>query len=217
MGRKKTKKDEILDPNLLRIFDSGLTKGQMTKARIIEAAINIFATKGLDGLSLEKLGKLVGISKSHVLYHYPNRDLLFKKSIEYITNTAQSFVINELKEASSPSARLEAYIEGNFAWAISHPEQARTFILFIANCQYSEELAEFHAQIRKASLARIEAILAEIGHRESQKRSRLAQSVLDLVTGSILEIMTTGGSSLSSVLKARADWVKQSCTSLVSI
>lgn len=52
------------------------TKGETTRASILDAALNLAAAKGLDGLSIGAVAVLTGMSKSGVFAHFGSREEL---------------------------------------------------------------------------------------------------------------------------------------------
>jgi len=52
------------------------TKGENTRAAILDAALNLAAAKGLDGISIGSVAVLTGMSKSGVFAHFGSREEL---------------------------------------------------------------------------------------------------------------------------------------------
>lgn len=52
------------------------TKGETTRAAILDAALNLAAAKGLDGISIGAVAVLTGMSKSGVFAHFGSREEL---------------------------------------------------------------------------------------------------------------------------------------------
>jgi len=176
-----------LHPLMAQMFSSGLRKGERKKAEILARSIGILAEEGLDALSYDRLSKALNISKSHVAYHFPSLSSLLMKATEFITASAQSYVVQELSHSGAGMERLEAYVRGNFVWLKEQEQQAKVFLIFYYLASQQKEFADFNLKIRNASRERISAILSECKISEPVLRAKMAQMVLDLVTGGALE------------------------------
>jgi AcrR family transcriptional regulator len=204
------------DPRLVRLFANETAKADLRRAAIIQVAIRIISEEGLERLSFDRIGKAVGIAKSHVVYYFDQKEAILAKCIEYSTIVGQSFVVPAVSAASAGARRLEAYVEGNFEWIKTHPEQAKVFILFIANCSRSPELAELYQQIRETSNSRIAAILEEMGWKDSPKRDRIALAILDLITGSIIALMALNPKDFTKAWAKHRESVIKACGELAA-
>lgn len=54
-----------------------------TKEKIFEAAIDLFAARGYDGVSIRDIAAAVGIKESSIYKHYANKEELLEKILEY--------------------------------------------------------------------------------------------------------------------------------------
>jgi TetR/AcrR family transcriptional regulator, repressor of fatR-cypB operon len=204
------------DPRLVRLFANEAAKADLRRAAIIQVAIRIISEEGLERLSFDRIGKSVGIAKSHVVYYFDQKEAILAKCVEYSTIVGQSFVVPALSAAAPGARRLRAYIEGNFEWIKTHPEQAKVFILFIANCSRSPELAELYRQIRETSILRIKAILEEMAWKDSPKRDRTALAILDLITGSIIALMALNPKDFAKAWSKHLESAAQACGDLAA-
>src|SRR4051812_16717041 len=117
------------DALLHRIFDVKPSKGDLRKVEIIEAAIRCFATQGTEQASLENIGKLIGISRSHIIYHFKDRETLLDAVVKYVTETGQGFFVDRLAGAAEFEL-LDAYIDAVIDWVARFEQHARFMILF---------------------------------------------------------------------------------------
>ena len=63
-------------PEVARERGRGAHKGQQTRAAILEAALNLAAQMGIEGLSIGVLAEVTGMSKSGVFAHFGSREEL---------------------------------------------------------------------------------------------------------------------------------------------
>ena len=53
------------------------SRGEGTKARVLEAAVRLFGNDGYDGTSLDDVASAVGVRKQSLLYYFPSKADLF--------------------------------------------------------------------------------------------------------------------------------------------
>jgi AcrR family transcriptional regulator len=71
-------------------------RGQQTKKQILEAAMKIASTLGIQGITIGELAKKVGMSKSGLFAHFENKDNL---QLEILNMASDHFVESVLKPA----------------------------------------------------------------------------------------------------------------------
>ncbi|MCB0418654.1 MAG: TetR family transcriptional regulator, partial [Bdellovibrionales bacterium] len=71
----KTKK-QVRTKRLLKAVQSKPVKSELRRAKILDAAIRIIAKNGVSDLTFERVGKIAGMARSHVIYYYSDRDIL---------------------------------------------------------------------------------------------------------------------------------------------
>lgn len=209
-------KNAPIDPKLLKMFSTGIGKAELRRAAIIQVAIRIIDQEGLEKLSFEKIGNAVGIAKSHVVYYFSQKDEILARCAEYSTIVGQSYVVPAVAAAKAGGPRLQAYIEANFEWIKNHPDQARVFILLIANCSLNARMSAFYHEVRSTSLPRINAILEEMGFKDSPKKKAIALAILDLITGSIVALMTRTGKDFAKEWAISRESVIKACGEIAS-
>lgn len=58
------------------------SKGEERRAKILQAAIDIFAEKGFDAASTRLIATTAGIEQGHLTYHLPNKELLWRAAAD---------------------------------------------------------------------------------------------------------------------------------------
>ena len=75
---------------------SAKDKGNRTSHEIMEAAIKCVATIGMENTSLTEIGKIAGVNRSLVAYHFPKKDELFFQITDYVINDLTKFIESNL-------------------------------------------------------------------------------------------------------------------------
>ncbi len=94
-------------------------KGQETKSLILESALKLVSVEGLSAVSIGRLAKSVGLSKSGLFAHFKSKDALQGEVLE---RAANEFIANVVRPAlSNPRGlpRLQAMFDNWLRWASS--------------------------------------------------------------------------------------------------
>lgn len=206
-----------MDPLLVQMFSTGLRKGDRKKAEIIQAAIHLIARDGLEGFSFDKLGQELKIAKSHVVYHFKSKDEILIRCIEYVTGTGQQIVVERLLKAPKGVERVHAWVYGNFEWIKKLPDHATVFLLLFVKAMREKLFNDLHHKVREASRQRVAAILTESGleFEDGEDLERYAQIILDLLTGSALEVLSLRDQPFARATDEKAAFVAGACSLLL--
>jgi AcrR family transcriptional regulator len=92
-------------------------KGESTRTTILEAALDLARTEGLDAISIGRLAKGVGLSKSGLFSHFKSKQRL---QLEVLETAADAFVDAVVRPAlvePRGEPRLRAMFESWLRWA----------------------------------------------------------------------------------------------------
>jgi TetR/AcrR family transcriptional regulator len=92
-----------------------------TRDRILDAALNLFGSRGFEAVSLDEIAVAVGVRKQTVLYWFSSKDELLKSVVD---RTAEELVISieaALRSAGEGFARVEAVVKAVFRPAVRRP------------------------------------------------------------------------------------------------
>jgi AcrR family transcriptional regulator len=107
--------------------DGRLAKGQATKAQIVETATTAFADAGYDGVSIETLVTLTGVSRGALYHHFNGKEGLFLAVLETVEERVARTIIEGSRAASDPVAALRA---GCGAWLeLARDPEVRQIVL----------------------------------------------------------------------------------------
>ena len=190
---RKVVRAKKLDPALTRMFSIGLRKGDRRKAEIVEAIVRIVTKEGFESLSFDRIGKETGMTKSHVVYHFPSKDEMIRMGYQFILASGQVIVVEELTKANEGRDRLLAYIRGHFEWLLARPEQVQFLMLIYTRCRLSKELREMNAEARTAARERISAMIPKSAKLKPRDRDRWAKHIHDHLTGALLDLVIWHG------------------------
>ncbi len=103
-------------------------KGEETKATILDTALNVARLEGLDALSIGRLAKGVGLSKSGLFAHFKSKETL---QVEVLRRGVAEFinaVVRPAVRAPRGEPRLRAMFDNWLAWGSGSGEGGCIFL-----------------------------------------------------------------------------------------
>jgi AcrR family transcriptional regulator len=93
-----------------------------TRERILAAALDLFGTRGVDGVSLDDIAGVVGVRKQTVLYWFASKEDLVDAVLEAAAAELAVVVDAALRAApQEPLARIDAVVRAVFRPAVRRP------------------------------------------------------------------------------------------------
>jgi TetR/AcrR family transcriptional regulator len=81
-----------------------------TAGRILSAAGAMFAERGYDGTRMDEIALRAGVNKATIYYQIGDKDTLYAEVIHSVIGDVAKRIIDAVKKADSPEAKLRAYI-----------------------------------------------------------------------------------------------------------
>jgi AcrR family transcriptional regulator len=92
-----------------------------TAARILDAAMTAFGSRGFEATSLDDLAGELGIRKQTILYWYPSKDALLEAVVDRCADEVGARLLRGLEGAEDGFGRVEAMVRVMFRLAARHP------------------------------------------------------------------------------------------------
>jgi len=92
-----------------------------TPARILDAAMVAFGTRGFEATSLDDLAGDLSLRKQTILYWYPSKDALLEAVVDRCAQEVSTRLLRGLEGASDGFGRVEAMVRVMFRLAARHP------------------------------------------------------------------------------------------------
>jgi len=102
-----------------------LSKAERTRGQILEAAAVRFADWGFGETRLEDVGQDIGIGRSAVLYHFKDKQLLYRAVLDEVFGGLLTELRSALFVAGTLADRLEAAVQSFVDYMARHPVAAR--------------------------------------------------------------------------------------------
>ena len=147
-----------------------------TKARILEAAEEVFATKGFEGASTREIAAKAGVNISSLHYHWESKETLYYAVFQNIYNQlieiSRDSVLPATARGDSPRAVHEASVGRVFDYFAANPNIPRLLLRrILENEEFGEAIErdilmpswkEFGGWVKEYSGKRIRDIEAQI-------------------------------------------------------
>ncbi len=93
-----------------------LAKGDRTRARILDEAVDLASVQGLGGLTIGPLAERLGLSKSGLFAHFQSKEALQIETLDRAAALFRADVTEPLRNVADRSARLRAFFERWIGW-----------------------------------------------------------------------------------------------------
>jgi len=96
-------------------------RGRKASGSVLEAATRLFAERGYNGVSIAEVAKSAGVTKPSVLYHFPDKETLWKACVDALWDEVDAFYRESWPDNLPPSrARIEKqlllFVEAGLRW-----------------------------------------------------------------------------------------------------
>lgn len=178
------------------IFPERLSKGDRKKLEIVEAAVRVFAKDGAEALTYDRLGTELETTRSHIRYHFQDRQDIVVGVIRYMMSLGHEFTFENLRKAESPIERISAYLDGYYDFFVKNPQYGPIMLHFYYLSGYAGDLRDLQSQVRQQAFERIEELLLqayiEAGKRKPQDLETIVDQVQRLILGGLILSLSTG-------------------------
>lgn len=175
------------------LFPRSLSRADLTKLRIIEAAINTYSELGIDYVSYEDIARTAKLNRPLINHHFPDKHILFEVAMKFVRAKFQELAINEIRRQITPEDQLKAYVKSTVNWAITNPTHVKAWVFFFYQCMSDSKLRSIHSSLTSIGADRLVALL-ESGGKEGlfskENLSEKAKNIQRVITGALLEITT---------------------------
>lgn len=88
--------------------EKSLRTPESTRERILDAALDVFSSKGYHDTRLDEIVAESDTSKGSIYFHFPNKERLFLALVEKFADLIERRVIEAIEQQTSPMAKVEA-------------------------------------------------------------------------------------------------------------
>lgn len=105
-----------------------IRQGEDKRAAILSAGLGLFSRFGLHGTTVDQIAARADVSKSNLLYYFPNKEALY---VAVLRNLLQVWLepLRHFSEEEDPYVLLRNYIRAKLTLSRDQPEASRLFCL----------------------------------------------------------------------------------------
>jgi TetR/AcrR family transcriptional regulator len=127
------------------------------RARILEAAVKIFAQKGYKGTTIRALGRTAKVNSALIYYYYENKHNLFTESVRMILRGFLERLYGQHRDFANARERLSYLVDTFFDYYSAHPERMR--LMVVALSLHADLVAEaLNALVKDKVVAPVEIL-----------------------------------------------------------
>ncbi len=148
-------------------------QGSVTKDRILQVALKLFAQHGFEGARMEKLAAEVGINKASLYFHFKSKEEIFQELfhgiiVQYRTKMKQ--IVDDTKGMTMKD-RLTAIYRNYLDYNVNNPEmEFWNKVYYLPPSSVSEEVIQTTAETKKEFISSLTLIMEE-GIRNKELKS----------------------------------------------
>lgn len=134
-----------------------MKKEESTEQQILEAAKNIFQSKGMDGARMQEIADKAGINKAMLHYYYRSKQLLFEAVFKNVFSLLAPQLNTILNDDSSIEEKIRHFTNDYTSFMMKHPylpnfiinelNRNEDFIIKLKNTTGFPNLKKFKAQV----------------------------------------------------------------------
>jgi AcrR family transcriptional regulator len=102
--------------------------GEMRRADLLDAALNVFAEKGYDGASLQDIAERIGILKGSVYYYYKSKEDILFDVVKFVHDLHLENARSLVAAQGDPLDRLRFLLEGHAIFVCRNLDRATVFL-----------------------------------------------------------------------------------------
>lgn len=191
------------------------------KARILEAALDILAADGYDGLTMRRLGQKIGASATKIYLYFVNKDEVYLSVVIEGYRQLCDALRQSMEGVSGGEARFDAFLHTYLEFAWSHPTFYEVMALkkipmqddYIGTPMEPVARRKYEAGMEVFTLTRevMEGFLQEKGYDFSLSRDVAAFSIIVFLNG----LLNTYYNKLAETVFPDLDQLLSDCVRLV--
>ena len=186
-----------------------MTKGELTRLRIVESAMVLIGKKGFFEVTLEEIAKHSKVQRQGIINYFGGKIGLFRACVLQILSDFASEHARQSKPSNSALDQLNLQFKLNLEMAIHQKERSSLILFLYLHAPYEEELLAIYQEsiinVRSRYQTMIEAGIRE-GLFKPQKNPELIGSLFhEIIVGMIIHLLAQN-SRASEVKSVKAKW-----------
>lgn len=170
----------------------GLTKGEMTRRRILECATELYYQNGLSGMSLGKVTEALGLSQPAIYTHFRNMDEIILQACRHWVTEAKTIIDSRSDWLATSRSQIDAVIEQNIRYSANNLEKEAMLLLLFYQSLTSADAHQLYSSIMENGMARLQVIIErglQDGSWKVANSKSTAADIHSLLFGEIMKLV----------------------------
>lgn len=203
--------DSIKKTIYSELFSPEMTKGDKTKANILEATIEVVNRKGYSDTRFQDVAAECGHTRTLVNHYFPTKSDLFTTLAKYIRLNYQQYVLSQL-ENCPPEEFLRRYVRAALWWTLDCPKESKIWLLVFHLATFDDTFKGLNTDLVKMGFERICRLLKDKKITQRTDIAFHAKMIQTIITGCVVCVHTEDLSRAEKV--AYIENSLESCLSL---
>ncbi len=165
-----------------------------SRAKILDAAEELFALRGFGGVGLSEVAELAGLGKASLFHHFPSKAQLYCAVMARVLTTLDDALVRALAEGGSPTARLDRWVDTTVDMLATNRSYPRLLVrVLVEDDELPHGLAEGKEAADAVRRIGVTAVrLLREGMTSGEFRHAPAGHVLQSIIGAVVHPLATG-------------------------
>ena len=167
-----------------------MTKGEQTRLRIIETALECFFEVGITETTFKMISEKSGLTQAGIYVYFRDKNSLLLACSEYAIERGRKFVGSETDKESDARDTLRTYLYRNLQWVFKDRKTVHSLIAMYYFGATDPILRKLHWAIDQNAIGRIEGFLLS-GNRENKwtivNPKNLARQIHNVLVGEMIK------------------------------
>lgn len=139
--------------------DSNMTKGELTRLRILKSTAASIAKYGFEGTSVTTICKIGKINRGLIVHYFNDVRTLFLETAQMVIKESQLALANLVEKLSQQHDPVEAYIRAMSKWHLDHPDNARFTLMMYVAASHNKDFEKLTDEILKTGRQRMLSLI----------------------------------------------------------
>lgn len=167
---------------------ANVNKGMATQRAIINKAVELFAVRGYDQTSFQKIANDCGVSQATALFHFKSKLGLMAAVADACMDDFHAAGKSATRSHGDANSRVTRYLVGCANWIIIKPAESQILLLVHYLATFENSFADIHARFQSEIRDRILELMGNETVSQSTQIRR-ARALRDFLTGMTVSIL----------------------------
>lgn len=163
-----------------------MTKSASRRREILESCYQVVARTGLEGATLKRIGKAMGVAPSLLMHYFHSKEELILALVDYMVQRMDRAYLQPMKRLTSARERLQFYLDKNFTFEVPESVADKVFYgcfyLAVSDGRVRDSFRRMYDHDQRIIAALVREYQAEAGIRGADP-DVLAVQIISLIEG----------------------------------